>query len=138
VPLHPQFTSRGSYLSNAKRKFATRCKLDAVRCGQHRAFAFDWPFELVGTAWVVSRPWSLWLKPQEKRFATIRQSRTALDVVTTTIVSMKLFVAAEKMDARAALDLARLRSDPVLLLLSRTGSTPFARVTQKVATGTKR
>jgi hypothetical protein len=58
--------------------------------------------------------------------------------VTTTIMSMKLFVAAEKMDGRAALDLARLRSDPVLLLLSRTGPTPFARVTQEVATGTKR
>jgi hypothetical protein len=53
-------------------------------------------------------------------------------------MSMKLFVAAEKMDGRAALDLARLRSDPVLLLLSRTGPTPFARVTQEVATGTKR
>jgi hypothetical protein len=38
-------------------------------------------------------------------------------------MSMKLCVAAEKIDARAALDLARLRPDPVLLLLSRTGST---------------
>jgi hypothetical protein len=44
---------------------------------------------------------------------------------------MKLCVADEKKDARAALDLARLRSDPVLLLLSRTGSTPLACVTTK-------
>ena len=55
----------------------------------------------------------------------MRQSRTALDVVPTTIMSIKLRVAAEKMDARRAPELACLYVDPVRLLLSRTGSAPF-------------
>jgi hypothetical protein len=57
--------------------------------------------------------------------AIMRQSRTALDVVPTTIMSIKLRVAAEKMDARRAPELACLYVDPVRLLLSRSGSAPF-------------